>query len=104
MTEIGRQSWVVYGVLRTADAASPVTAQGVAISLLLFVLAHVGLLISNAPYAVPARITFWQAAADPSSQIFMLIGTIVLLPLILAYTVLVFWLFRGKLRPGEGYH
>lgn len=40
VTEIGRQPWVVYGVLRTADAASPVTAQGVAISLLLFVLVY----------------------------------------------------------------
>jgi len=40
VTEIGRQPWVVHGVLRTIDAASPVTAQGVAISLVMFVLVY----------------------------------------------------------------
>jgi cytochrome d ubiquinol oxidase subunit II len=34
----------------------------------------------------------------------MLIGTLVLLPLVLIYTGFVYWLFRGKVRPGEGYH
>jgi cytochrome d ubiquinol oxidase subunit II len=28
----------------------------------------------------------------------------VLLPLILGYTAYVYWLFRGKVRPGESYH
>jgi cytochrome d ubiquinol oxidase subunit I len=36
-TEIGRQPWVAYGILRTADAASPVSAAAVAVSLALFV-------------------------------------------------------------------
>lgn len=40
VTEIGRQPWVVYGVLRTADATSPVAASTVALSLLLFVLVY----------------------------------------------------------------
>jgi cytochrome d ubiquinol oxidase subunit I len=40
VTEIGRQPWVAYGILRTADATSPVTASTVAISLLLFVLVY----------------------------------------------------------------
>src|SRR3569623_2033837 len=70
----------------------------------LFLLAYAGLAISNLPYLVPPSLTVWQAAADPASQVFMLIGTVILLPLILGYTVLVFWLFRGKVRPGEGYH
>jgi cytochrome d ubiquinol oxidase subunit I len=35
-TEIGRQPWVAYGILRTADAASPVSAAAVAVSLALF--------------------------------------------------------------------
>jgi len=29
---------------------------------------------------------------------------VVLLPLILGYTAYVYWLFRGKIGPGEGYH
>jgi cytochrome d ubiquinol oxidase subunit II len=70
----------------------------------LFLLAYAGLIISNAPYLVPPSITLWEAAADLSSQVFMLIGTLILLPLIFGYTVLVFWIFRGRLRPGEGYH
>ena len=37
-------------------------------------------------------------------QIFMLLGTVALLPLILCYTGFVYWLFRGKVREGEGYH
>jgi cytochrome bd ubiquinol oxidase subunit I len=40
VTEIGRQPWVVYGVLRTAQATSPVLTSTVAISLALFVLVY----------------------------------------------------------------
>jgi cytochrome d ubiquinol oxidase subunit I len=41
-TEIGRQPWVVYGHLRTADAVTPMlTAGNVAVSLLLYVIAYV---------------------------------------------------------------
>jgi cytochrome d ubiquinol oxidase subunit I len=40
VTEIGRQPWVAYGILRTADATSPVAASTVAISLALFVLVY----------------------------------------------------------------
>lgn len=70
----------------------------------LFLLAYAGLVISNVPYLVPPSITIWQAAADPSSQVFMLIGTVFLIPLIFGYTTMVFWLFRGRIRPGEEYH
>ena len=34
----------------------------------------------------------------------MLFGVIFLLPVILGYIVFVYWLFRGKVREGEGYH
>jgi cytochrome d ubiquinol oxidase subunit II len=53
---------------------------------------------------VPPAVTIWDAAAHPSSQLFMLIGTVAFLPLILGYTAFVYWTFRGKVRPGEGYH
>jgi len=39
-TEAGRQPWVVYGVLRTADGASKIEAGPVALSLALFVLSY----------------------------------------------------------------
>jgi cytochrome d ubiquinol oxidase subunit II len=56
------------------------------------------------PYLVPDSITVWQAAAAPSSQMFMLVGTLIMLPVILGYTVFVYWTFAGKIRHGEGYH
>ena len=39
-TEAGRQPWVVYGVMRTADAVSPVTQQSVGVSLLIFIMVY----------------------------------------------------------------
>jgi cytochrome bd ubiquinol oxidase subunit II len=70
----------------------------------LFLLGYLGLAISTFPYLVPPTVTVWEAAAAPSSQIFMLIGTLFLLPIILGYTAFLYWLFRGKVRPGEDYH
>jgi cytochrome d ubiquinol oxidase subunit I len=40
VTEIGRQPYVVYGLLKTVDAASPVSASPIAISLLAFVVVY----------------------------------------------------------------
>jgi len=70
----------------------------------IFLLAYAGLVISNAPLLVPPSLTIWDTAAYVGSQVFMLIGTTLLLPMVLGYTVFVFWVFRGKLKPGEGYH
>jgi len=70
----------------------------------LFLLGYLGLVISSFPYLVPPALTVWQTAAPPASQIFMLLGTVALLPLVLAYVVFVYWIFRGKVREGEGYH
>jgi cytochrome bd ubiquinol oxidase subunit II len=70
----------------------------------LFVLCFIGLAISTLPYIVPPSLTIWDAAAVPAAQIFVLFGVLFLLPIILGYTVFVYWTFRGKLRPGEGYH
>ena len=73
-------------------------------SVALFLLGFAGLAISNLPYIVPPTLTVWDAAASPKSQLFMLAGTAVMLPVILGYTVFVYWTFRGKMRHGEGYH
>lgn len=70
----------------------------------IFVLCYLGLAISTFPYLVPPTLTIWDTAAVPESQVFMLIGTLIMLPIILAYTVFVYWAFRGKLKEGEGYH
>jgi len=73
-------------------------------SMLLFALFYIGILISMWPYAVPPDYTFWDAASDPGSQLFLLIGVLFLIPVILGYTALNYWVFRGKVKPGAGYH
>jgi cytochrome d ubiquinol oxidase subunit II len=72
-------------------------------ALAIFGLCLVGLGISIWPDVIPARVTIWQAAAPPRSQMFMLVGALVLVPVILAYTAWAYWVFRGKVG-AEGYH
>jgi cytochrome d ubiquinol oxidase subunit II len=70
----------------------------------LFILAYTGVAVSFFPYIIPPRITIWEAAAAPESQLFLLYGLIPILPIILAYTVWTYYVFRGRVREGEGYH
>ena len=72
-------------------------------ALCLFGLCLVGLGISIWPDVIPARVTIWQAAAPERSQIFMLVGAAIMVPIILAYTAWAYWVFRGKVGH-EGYH
>jgi cytochrome bd ubiquinol oxidase subunit II len=46
----------------------------------------------------------WRQTAAPATHIFMLMGTLVMLPIILDYIIFVYWIFSGKPREGEGYH
>jgi cytochrome d ubiquinol oxidase subunit II len=73
------------------------------LSLGLFLLGMIGLGISMWPYVVPDSVTIWDAAAPERSQAFMLVGTVVIMPIILAYTGWAYWVFRGKVG-SEGYH
>jgi cytochrome d ubiquinol oxidase subunit II len=74
------------------------------LSLALFALSYAGLGISMWPYIVPQSITIWQAASPKDSQLFMLFGVAILIPLILGYTAWAYYVFRGKVRPEGGYH
>ncbi|GAC1579202.1 MAG: cytochrome d ubiquinol oxidase subunit II [Sphingomicrobium sp.] len=73
------------------------------LTLTLFGLSMLGLAISIWPDVIPGRVSIWQAAAPARSQSFLLAGTAVLIPLILAYTAWAYWVFRGKITK-EGYH
>ncbi|OCC25171.1 cytochrome d ubiquinol oxidase subunit II [Croceicoccus estronivorus] len=73
------------------------------LSLGVFLLGTIGLGISMWPYVVPDSVTIWDAAAPHSSQVFMLVGVALTMPLILAYTGWAYWVFRGKVG-SEGYH
>jgi cytochrome bd ubiquinol oxidase subunit II len=70
----------------------------------LFLMSFIGIAISLWPMIVPYHYTLWQAASPESTQAFLLVGTLFLLPVILMYTAWSYWVFRGKVRAGIGYH
>ena len=69
----------------------------------LFLLGMAGLGVTMWPDIVPGSIDIWEAAAPERSQVFMLIGVAITMPLILIYTGWAYWVFRGKVGH-EGYH
>ncbi len=70
----------------------------------IFGLCYAGLAVSLFPYVVPHEITLQQAAAAPQSQAFLLIGTLLLLPVILGYTAWSYWVFRGKVTADTSHY
>lgn len=70
----------------------------------IFLTGYLGLAISIFPYNVPFAKTIWETAAYDNALGLMLVGAGIMLPIILAYTVYVYSLFWGKVKPGEGYH
>ena len=65
-------------------------------AMLLFTTGYAGLAIGVYPWIVPYQLTLWQAAASDSSLMLLLVGTVIFLPIILAYTAFSFFTFRGK--------
>jgi len=74
------------------------------LTLCFFGLGFAGLVLGVWPYIVPPSLTIWQAAAAPSSQMFVLGGLVVLLPIILGYTWWSYRVFAGKVAADAGYH
>jgi cytochrome d ubiquinol oxidase subunit II len=72
-------------------------------AVLLFVLSFIGIAISLYPMIVPYHYTLWEAASSVSTQAFLLVGTLALLPVIFMYTGWSYWVFRGKVRADIGY-
>jgi len=73
-------------------------------SLVLVFLGYSGLVISIWPNILPPDISIWDAAAPPQSLGFALVGALLIIPFILAYTAWSYYVFRGKVKAGEGYH
>ncbi|MTH34351.1 cytochrome d ubiquinol oxidase subunit II [Paracoccus limosus] len=74
------------------------------LALVLLFLGYSGLGISMWPNIIPPGITIREAAAPPQSLGFALVGALLIIPVILAYTAWSYYVFRGKVRAGEGYH
>jgi len=73
------------------------------LSIGVFLMGYLGLGISLWPWLVPFAVTFRQAAAAATSQSFLLVGTLVILPVVLTYTAFCYYVFRGK-ASHEGYY
>lgn len=91
--------WQLWKGLRDGDALRPFLATAA-----LFVLSYAGLGVSFYPNLVPPSLTIAEAAAPDASLAFLLVGAAVLIPMILAYTGYSYWVFRGKVKPEDGYH
>lgn len=71
-------------------------------SIIIFLCAYAGIGISVYPYLIPHQLTFWQAAAPDSTLLFILVGVVIMLPILIAYTLYAYHVFHGK--SDENYH
>ena len=91
--------WLWRASLREGRDATPFI-----LTLSFFVLGFVGLVLGLWPNIIPPNLTIWDAASPPSSQGFMLVGMVILLPAILGYTWWSYRVFAGKVSADAGYH
>ena len=96
---VGVALWQLQAALRRGSGVAPFLW-----TLLLVFLGYSGLGISLWPFVVPPSLTIWDAAGPPQSLGFTLVGALLIIPMILVYTGWSYWVFRGKVRAGEGYH
>jgi cytochrome d ubiquinol oxidase subunit II len=71
---------------------------------IVFLSGYLGLAVSFAPNIVPYSMTFRQAANADNALALLLGGGAILLPAIIGYSLWVYWIFRGKMVAGAGYH
>ena len=74
------------------------------LTLTFFALGFAGLVLGLWPYIVPPHLDIWQASSSTSSQLFLGVGILFLLPAILGYTWWSYRVFRGKVEADAGYH
>jgi cytochrome bd ubiquinol oxidase subunit II len=92
-------SWLILRVLKHETHAAPFL-----LTLVLLFLGYSGLAISLWPNIIPPGVSLREAAAPPQSMGFTLVGALFVIPIILAYSSWSYYVFRGKVRAGEGYH
>jgi cytochrome d ubiquinol oxidase subunit II len=85
-------------VMRRADKAP------FALAICFFALGFIGLATGIWPNLLPPSLSIWDAAAPRSSQGFVLVGTLIMLPAVLGYTWWSYSVFRGKVAADSGYH
>ena len=93
-------AWVWLASGRIGRGAAGIDFQPFAAAVAIFVIAFLGLAYSLFPHVVIDRLTIWEAAAHPSSLEVVLAGALVVLPFIVGYTAVAYYIFRGKARGG----
>jgi cytochrome d ubiquinol oxidase subunit II len=73
-----------------------------AMTVVFFLAAFLSLGVMFWPYMIPYSVTVADAEAPDASLRFLFYGGVVVLPVIAAYTIGVYWVFRGKVRKGYG--
>lgn len=74
------------------------------LTMIIFLVSYAGFIFSIWPYAIPHAMTVWQAAAPLNVQVFILVGLLIVIPIILAYTAYSYWVFKGKILHNDGAH
>jgi cytochrome d ubiquinol oxidase subunit II len=74
------------------------------LTLSFFALGFAGLVLGIWPNIIPPSMSIWNAASSTSSQVFLGVGIVILLPAILGYTFWSYRVFSGKVAADSGYH
>lgn len=84
--------WLLFQSLQARKERSPFVW-----TMLIFLLSFLGLGLVIFPYIIPPQITIYQAAASPSSLVFMIVFIGFLIPIMLFYNIYNYVVFRGKI-------
>jgi cytochrome d ubiquinol oxidase subunit II len=73
------------------------------LTILMYGCAYISMCIHLYPDIIPGRMTIWEGAASTSSLSIILCGFIVVLPMILSYNILLFYIFKHKTKSTDTY-
>ena len=98
----GRASDRARGLRPVVGGATAAGLAPYALTVVIFLAAHLTLVGSFWPYMIPFSVTIWDAAAPPQSLTFLFYGAgVVVFPVVLIYTIAVYWIFRGKVHDAD---
>lgn len=100
----GVGSMIVIGLLLIMLLGNTISnGRAFLISVFIMICGMVGYTSLFFPYIIPPGITLEMASSSVSSQMFGLVGTLIMLPIIILYVSWTYFVFRGKVVAGEGY-